>query len=183
MMKKIFLKTVMFAVFSNVYFACSGQTMKPLATDNAMEEFFGDKVSAIVASPSKVNAYILSMEKPTEKSKTIGGFLVKKKLGKVQATNYAILQFLMQDEANYQADSAGIRKCYFEPYLAFEFVKGKETTVVLFAFNCECWGVVYNDKSIEKPYLCHRQLLRFAKELLPDDKYINKLLTIREEKK
>jgi hypothetical protein len=157
--------------------------VKPSVIDDAMLQYFGNTVATIFASPSKVRAYILSTERPTEKSKIIGGFVVQKKLGNISAANYSILQFLMQDAANYQADSVGIRKCYFEPYLAFEFVKGKEKAIVLLAFNCECWGVVFNDKVTNKPYLCHRQLLRFAQGLLPDDRYINKLLTFQEKEK
>ena len=183
MMKKVFIikAIMMFAVFINV-FACNGQT-KPSVTSNAMEQYFGETVANIIASPSKVRAYILTMNEPTEKSQTIGGFVIEKKLGNVKEANYSILQFLLQDNANYLPDSAGVRKCFFEPYLAFEFVKGKETAYVLLAFNCECWGVIYKNKSTERPHICQRQLLRFAQDLLPNDKYINKLLTFQEEKK
>ena len=181
-MKKVFIKTMLFAILVNAYCACNGQTVKPAAGD-AVALHFGDTVATVLVSPGKVKAYILSMEKPTKKSRTIGEFTVKKNLGNVSAANYSILQFLLQDAGNYQSDSAGVRKCYFEPYLAFEFAKGKEKVFVLLAFNCECWGVVFNDKLTTAPYMCHRQLLRFAQGLLPDDKYINKLLTFLEEEK
>ncbi|MDR2564204.1 MAG: hypothetical protein LBC98_09750 [Prevotellaceae bacterium] len=182
MTKKVFIKTVLFALLVSTYSACNGQTVKPIAKD-AVALHFGDTVATVLASPSKVRAYILTMEKPTQKSRTVGGFTIKKNLGNVSATAYSILQFLLQDAANYAPDSVGVHKCYFEPYLAFEFAKGREKVCVLLAFNCECWGVVYNDKRIEAPYLCHRQLLRFAHGLLPDDRYINKLLTFMEDEK
>jgi hypothetical protein len=151
--------------------------------EDAVKQQFGNSVANILASPNKVRAYILSMDKPTEKSQTIGGFTVSKKLGNVPVANFSVLQFLIQDANNYQADSLGVRKCYFEPYLAFEFIKGKEKAFVMLAFNCECWGVVFGDLTITKPYLCHKQLLRLSYALLPNDRYINKLLTYQEEEK
>jgi hypothetical protein len=183
MKRKIFIESIVFVLLINVSCTCNGQNKKSIVQNDAIIQYFSDTVAAIFASPTKVRAYILSMDRPTEKSQIIGGYVVKKKLGNVPAKNYSILQFLMQDAVNYQADSAGVRKCYFEPYLAFEFVKGRGKVIVLLAFNCESWGIVFNNQLTSKPYLCHRQMLRFAQYLLPNDEYIEKLLTFQNEEK
>ena len=173
----------MLVTITSIFCTCNGQSKvaKQSVTNDAMAEYFGDTVASIFAAPTKVQAYILSMDEPTEKSQTMGGFAIKKRLGNVKEAHYSILQFLMQDESNYLSDSAEVRKCFFKPYLAFEFVKGKETVSVLIAFNCECWGVVFNNKVIEKPYICQRQLLRFVYGFLPKDEYINELLKYQKE--
>jgi hypothetical protein len=163
--------------------SCNGQNVNiPASQDDAVAKIFGDSVARIIAVPSKVNVFTLKKSvantvEPNKKAKSINGYEVDREIKNVPVAKYAVLQFLMQDSLNYQLDSLTARKCFFEPYLAFEFVKGKETATVVIAFNCECWGVFHNGKLQQQPYLCHRQLVRFAQLLLRDDKYINKLAT------
>jgi hypothetical protein len=159
---------------------CKGQSANNLVgKDNAVVTIFGDSIARIIYSPKKVNVYTLKkMEgEPNKKVKTINGYEVEKELKNISVSDYAVLQFLMKDTANYQSDSLSERKCYFVPYLAYEFVKEKEKATVIIAFNCECLGVWYNGNLLQKPYTCHRDLVRLSHALLPDDKYLNKLIT------
>ena len=166
-----------------VQMACNGQTVKigskSISPDESVSKFWGDTVCNILFAPSKVNCYTLKVQDKNDErqNRITNDFLLDKNVGMLEKIYYPILQFLLQDSANYQFETIAINKCFFEPYLAFEFVKGKEKAYVLVAFNCECWGVVYKDKLTVCPYLCHRELLRFAKGILPNDKYINSLLT------
>ena len=163
--------------------ACNAQPQKvagkSFSPNESVSKLWGDTVCDILFAPSKVNCYTLKVQdKNDEKQKRItNDFSLDKNVGIVEKNYYPVLQFLLQDSTNYQFEPKAINKCFFEPYLAFEFVKGKEKAYVLIAFNCECWGVVYKDKLTVCPYLCHRKLLRFAHGILPGDKYINKLLT------
>jgi hypothetical protein len=157
-------------------FACNGQNVNQ---DDAVAKIFGDSVARIIYSPKSVNVYTLKKAEgePNKKVKTINGYEVVKELKNVSVSNYAVLQFLMKDTANYQLDSLAERKCYFVPYLAYEFVKGKEKATVIIAFNCECLGVLYKGELKQKPYTCARDLIRVSYALLPDDKYLKKLLS------
>ena len=185
------IKSIMMSRFWNLLFIfviysqtdCNAQAPKignkSFLPDESVTKLWGDKVCNILFSPSKVNCYTLKVQDKNDevKNRITNDFSLDKNVGTLEKNYYPVLQFLLQDSVNYQFDPKAINKCFFEPYLAFEFVKGKEKAYVLLAFNCECWGVVFNDKLTVCPYLCHRELLRFSKSILPDDKYINQLLT------
>jgi hypothetical protein len=177
-MKRIWFLSIVFLVFSQT--ACHGQPSKAnrqmIRPDSTVVSIWGDSICDILFSPTKVNGYIVKvMETASPKTETVGGFAVEKKLGRIEKADYAILQFLLQDSLSYRNDG-GMSKCPFHPYLAFEFIRKKEKVVLLLAFNCRGWGVVYNDKLQTTEYVCENQLLRFAVGILPDDSYLNVLL-------
>ena len=180
-MNRFFNLLFVFAVCSQT--ACNAQSTKiggkGFSPDESVSKLWGDTVCNILFSPSKVNCYTLKVQDKNDerKNRLTDDFSLDKNVGMLEKSYYPVLQFLLQDSLNYQFEPTAINKCFFEPYLAYEFVKGKEKAYLLIAFNCECWGVLHNDKLIVRPYQCHRELLRFAHGILPDDKYINKLLT------
>lgn len=181
MMNRFLNLLLILVVYSQT--ACNAQSSKigskSFSPDESVSKLWGDTVCNILFSPSKVNCYTLKVQDKNDevKKRITNEFSLDKNVGTLEKNYYPILQFLLQDSINYQFEPTAINKCFFEPYLAFEFVKGKEKAYVLIAYNCECWGVVYKDKLTVSPYLCHRELLRFAKGILPDDRYINALLT------
>jgi hypothetical protein len=171
----IFNLSLMFVVIAQT--SCSGQSIKNrvIKPDNTVVSLWGNTICNIIFSPTKVNCYTLRpLEKPDGKTKTVGNFVVDKTIGKIAKWDYSILQFILQDGLNYRNDSIR-NKCPFTPYLAFEFINKKESVTVLLSFNCEDWGVVYKGNLRQAGYDCTRQMLQFAKYILPDDEYLKSL--------
>ncbi|MDR3268476.1 MAG: hypothetical protein LBT83_05365 [Tannerella sp.] len=177
-MKRIFNVLVVFFILGQT--ACNGQLNRVesriIRPDSTVLNVWGNTVCNIIFSPAKVCVYTLNpMATAGKETETVGGFVIDKKLGNIAKNEYVILQFLLQDSLNYRSDDGSRNKCPFAPYLAFEFTRKKEKAVLLLAFNCEAWRIVYNDTLHETEYNCGNQLVRFAQGLLPEDLYLNVL--------
>ncbi len=164
-----------------ISFSCTGQIKRKISSnvikpDSITLNLYNDTINNIIFSPKKVICYTLNpMADSNKDNDTIGIFVIKDKVGKLHKSYYSILQFLMHSKSNYDLESPFIFKCPFAPYVAFEFIKGREKAIVYIAFNCKEWGIYHNNKLVKYKYDCYELLIDYLVPLLPEDKYIQTL--------
>lgn len=148
-----------------------------VVADSAVINLLGEEMCQALFSPSKVTCY--------QMAPTFGGegndmeyFLKaeRTKIGKLETYHQVPLQLFLADIANYNLDTSEEPKCFFAPYLAFEFAgNNKKQVTVYVSFNCEKWAFEQDGKVVFYKYSCQPSLVRFCNYLLPEDKYLGAL--------
>lgn len=144
--------------------------------DSLVAQWLGDSTCKVLFAPTKVVCYQV---KPTFGESMDSTALFSNdnlmKVGRIDPSKYSILLFLIADSESYNflPDEP---KCFFAPYLAYEFSNRKESVMVYISFNCEKWAIVRNGDVRTFKYNCQKELLRYFKYLLPNDSYINELI-------
>ena len=148
-----------------------------VVADSAVINLLGDEMCQVLFSPSKVTCY--------QMAPTFGGegsdkdyFLKaeRTKIGKLETYHQVPLQLFLADISNYNLDTSEEPKCFFAPYLAFEFTgANKKVVTVYISFNCEKWAFEQDGKVVAYKYSCQPSLVRFCNYLLPEDKYLGAL--------
>ncbi len=125
---------------------------QPPAPKPAPLEAFLGAMKPILATPSKVEGYVVESEIAPEvpAESKIGGFPVKQ--GPIALTAEQIKQFqaLVLDEKSYFWGPA--KKCLLQPKEVLRFIKGNEEVSVLFSTYCSMWSFVYQGRLKNQDY-------------------------------
>lgn len=144
--------------------------------DSIVAAYYGKEALAIMYSPDKVFCYTLKNDNKKDSPSVLldSCFIVKQKIGIVDESYYSILQFLFQNTSSHKFDNT-VNKCFFTPYIAFEFIKKKEKVLLLLSFTCENWAIYHKGKTKMEKFAVKKDLINFVMPIFPKDKYIQQL--------
>jgi hypothetical protein len=150
-----------------------------LAPDSAVSKFLGAINQKNIFAPDKVILYTINpVKKPDTATIMLSRFVIKEKLGGIDKQLYFPLQLIMQDNNFYQFDNI-YNKCLFTPDVAFEFIKKSEVTIVYVSLGCEQIGIEYKGNLKVEEFNYHTLLLKYLKQILPNDEFIQKFNYIK----
>lgn len=127
------------------------QPQPPAPKPAPLEAFLG-AMKPILATPSKVEGYVVEPEiapEVPEESK-IGGFPVKQGPITLTAEQIKNIQALVLDEKSYFWGPA--KKCLLQPKEVLRFIQGNEEVSVLFSTYCSMWSFVYQGRLKNQDY-------------------------------
>ena len=166
---------------------CSGQlwnkkkvkgaqiTLSTFMPDAEVSKFLGPINQNIIFAPDSVICYTLKPYlKPDSTSKMLSKYVINERFGQLDNVAYKLLQLMISDSIFYKFDNMK-NKCYFDPYLAFEFFKKKESLLVLISFDCEQWGIDYKGSLKIEEFNLRSLLVKYAKSILLKDQYIQSI--------
>lgn len=166
---------ILFSCKSNLHLI-NKVTNQSQPADSVVLNLLGDTISHMLFSPSVVYAYKMRPQK-AENDTLIGTYAVDYLIGELDSSYYGILQFFLKDSTNYNWTDELV-KTPFSPNIGFEFVGDNQEKIhLLLAFNGCLLEILSRDQVVlHQQFKNEHYLLRFAKGLLPQSKYINHLL-------
>jgi hypothetical protein len=153
-------------------------TMAADEPNKKVGDFLGADIVEILNNATKVEVFRVQREaKPGDEA--IGGYKITGK-GKEQGKDFvAGIRAIAFDEKTYNFESAKL--CEFDPGVAYKFISGEKSCVLLLCFVCKELQFQFEPKEGKK-FHAHEdfdnryaELLKLAKQALPDDKEIQAL--------
>lgn len=146
--------------------------------DSAVVSRLSDTVCAVLFSATKATVYKINPSvKPRDNDNTIGGIVVEKCLGKMNAKDLYALQVILSDKSTY-SDSPVIPLTPFAPTFAIELTGYNGSFCLLFSLLSQEVGVVYDGLLVSTHSYRGRGLMAkmFRKYLFED--YMNYLINL-----
>lgn len=164
------------AAFALLYMCAS--TMAADEPNKKVSDFLSAEVVDILKNATKVEVYRVHRQ-PKAGDESIGGFKIIGK-GKEQDKDFAAaVRAIAFDEKTYNFEAA--KACEFDPGVAYKFISGEKSCILLVCFTCKELEFQIEPKS-GKTFRAHEdfdskfaELLKLAKQALPDDKDIQGL--------
>lgn len=141
-----------------------------VATDTIMQKAVGDSIYRVITSAKKIE--ITSLPLATDSVKVE----VKKK---VSSKELGVLNFIVTNPKNYMSNISvyGV----FLPQLQLKYTLKKEVVTLKYDFGLRKWGIFNADnKEVGMFDLESDNMLRFACQQFPDNKFYHELLMTRE---
>lgn len=158
----------------------NAETYKPSVFTNTVisDSLHKSNVYDIVLNAKKANMYKLKplfyADTINAKNDSIAGFSIDSKLVTVKK-QLSTLLFMLSDSCFYSKEYLSVKQP-FSPYIAIEFVKGKNKIFYLFSFGTEEVRIASNDEVIGTFQINDmRLLLRWFGLVVPNDEYISNL--------
>lgn len=141
-----------------------------VATDTIMKKALGDSIYRVITQAKKIEVTSLPLVSDSIKQE------VKKK---ITAKELGVVNFIVTNPKNYMSNTTvyGV----FFPQLQLIYTLKKETVTIKYDFGLRKWGVFNaSDKEIGMFDLSSDNMLRFACQQFPNNKFFYDLLMTRE---
>lgn len=146
-------------------------TTKPVvATDTVMQKAVGDSIYRVITHAKKIEVAALPLASDSIKQE-------EKK--KIASKNFSVVNFIVTNPKNYMTNTTvyGV----FMPQLKVVYSLKKEVVTLKYDFGLRKWGVFNSDeKEIAMFDLASDNMLRFACQQFPENKFFHELLMTRE---
>ncbi len=146
-------------------------TVKPVvATDTIMQKAISDSIYRIITHAKKIEVSVLP-----QSSDSIHQEMKKK----ISSKKFDIINFIVTNPKNYLSNV--IVYGNFVPQLKVTYTLKKEVVYLKYDFGLRKWGVFNSeDKELGMFDLASDNMLRFACQQFPDNKFFHELLMTRE---
>lgn len=145
-------------------------TKTVVATDTIMQNALGDSIYRVITQAKKIEVVSLPLASDSVKQE------VKKK---ISSKELGIVNFIVTNPKNYLSNTTmyGL----FLPQLQLVYTFKKEVVTIKYDFGLRKWGVFNaSNKEIRMFDLSSDNMLRFACQQFPDNKFYYELLMTRE---
>lgn len=146
--------------------------------DSAVVSRLSDTVCAVLFSATKATVYKINPSvRPRDNDNTIGGIVVEKCLGKMNAKDLYALQVILSDKSTY-SDSPVIPLTPYAPTFALEISSPNGTLYLMFSLLSQEVGIVYDGLLVATHTYKNRGLMaKFFRQHMSKE-YLNYLISL-----